>query len=186
MRSRANAGIHATPPRSTTSATERRNCARSFLTDGSRNVGPYVVSMNTASTSGAGCGPAKSGDRSLPTSPENNTRRFLSPTRTSNSTLADPGMWPASRRVTDTPGATSAGFPYPTRRHKATIDATSSSVHRRQGVTSTAGSCRSKRAARSSNDNRADSRFFWAIALRYGQPACQWTVTGRWPVRARS
>ncbi|MDY0169992.1 MAG: hypothetical protein RBS80_25840, partial [Thermoguttaceae bacterium] len=37
-------------------------------------VAPYVASMNTASALGAGRGPARTGERSLPKSPENSTR----------------------------------------------------------------------------------------------------------------
>ena len=60
---------------------------------------------------GGVAGSRSSGRPALPRSPENSTRRRCPPSCSSSRMLAEPRMWPASRKVARIPAARSSGWP---------------------------------------------------------------------------
>ena len=67
--------------------------------------------MTTTSDGGGGVGGLSSGRPELPMSPDMVTRGASPPSCSSRRMLAEPRMWPASKKVARMPGATSSGWP---------------------------------------------------------------------------
>ena len=101
MRSTANAGMSTEPPRSIVVVTT--SASRSAAPASSWRRFPYVDSTRSVSTDGGGSGATSNGCVGRPRSPLNPTAGPSSPSCIR--TVAEPRMWPALDRRTETPSA---------------------------------------------------------------------------------